>query len=164
MGKELRREKDVVDVIAGPAFRAVTPIKGRHRLAALRLTSQFVIGAAQPEFCQRCNDLAVIAAPARSMPEHVVVEVAGDDAGALGEKGFVLGQCASERTQLVFAPYACACVLGPNGKQIALDRSADMDRCDVAKARIEGMRQLRPIAVAGEDGEPLVAIVANPNR
>ena len=105
----------------------------------------------------------MIDAPTRAVPEHVVVEISCDDARSLGQKGTVLGECASERTQLMLAAYSPAAVLSPNGKQIVIGRSGDVDRRDMAKRWVKGVGEPRRVAVECENGEPLVAIVTDPN-
>src|SRR6185295_9286886 len=102
--------------------------------------------------------------PTRAMPEDVVVEISCDDAGSFGQKGPVLRQRAPQRTELMLATDAGAGVLRPDGEQIACDGPRDVYGGDMANGRVERLRQPGSVAVAGEDGEPFVAIVADPYR
>src|SRR5215467_11600401 len=157
-------QKDVIDMVGGARLFTVPPVDRRHRLLALRLASQCVVGTDKAQFFQGGDGIDMIDAPARPMPVNAIVEISCDDAWPLGEEAPILGERTSQRTELVLAGHAAAAVLRPHGQQIKLDGATDANWRKVAKPSVKGLGQAHPIAVEGEHGEPLVAVVAHPYR
>src|SRR5262245_48450779 len=88
--QHVRWQKNVVDVVARAIFLAVAPIERRHRLAALPLAAQLVIGTDQSKLGQGGDGVAVVDAPPGPVPKHVIVEVSSDNRRTLRQKIAVL--------------------------------------------------------------------------
>src|SRR5262249_14168584 len=156
--------KDVIDVIGGAVLPTVPPVDRRHRFLALRLASQCMVGAGKAQLLQGGDGLGMVDAPAGPMPVDAIVEIPCHDAWPLREEAGVLGGRTAPGTGLVLAGHAAAAVLRPHGQQIKFDGATDANGRKVAKAGVKGQGQAHPIAVEGERGEPLVAVVAHPHR
>src|SRR5262245_63077861 len=151
-------------MVARAVFLAVAPIERRHRLAALPLAAQLVIGTDQSKLGQGGDGVAVFDAPPGPVPKHVSVEVSSDNRRTLREKIPVLLERAPQRAQLVLATDPRAGILRPNRQQIAGDGAGDTNGRDMAQGRVEWLAQLGRISIVGEDGEALIGIAAYPHR
>src|SRR5258706_6038984 len=94
------RQEHVIDVIGRAVLPAVAPIERRHCLLALLLARTAVIGADEPVALEDRDRDPVVDPVTGFMPDDVVVEIAGDDRGAVGEKALVLFQPAPQRSRL----------------------------------------------------------------
>src|SRR2546422_7812397 len=102
----LRRQKHVIDVIRGTVLLAIAPIEGRHRLLALRLAPQDVVGAGEAQPLQGGDRAGVIDAPAGLVPVDIVIEIPGDDARSFGKEVSVFGERPAQRAELVLPAHA----------------------------------------------------------
>src|SRR5262245_12452402 len=162
MNEPVCGHKDIVDVIGGTVLPSVPPVERWDRFLALHLASQCVIGTGQTQRFQAGDGVGMIDAPSGPMPVNAIVEIPCHDAWPVGEEVPVLGEGAPQRTQLVLSGYAAAAVLRPHGQQIKLDGATDANWREVSKRRVKGLGQAHLVAVEGEHGEALVAVVAHP--
>src|SRR5262245_35320116 len=80
------RQEDIVNVIGRPVLAPVAPVVGRYGLLTRELAAMSVIGADEAACRQARDGAGVVHAPARLVPDDVVVEVARDDRRAAFEK------------------------------------------------------------------------------